>query len=81
MKRLADSADLKRPNGTSPSARRFAITFCTRINWSKTRAPSPERSDVEAVLDGDIDEFIKRNFLLFRKGMNEQRPAQKAQRN
>jgi len=32
----------------------------------KGHARKFERSDVETVLDGDIDEFIK-EFLLFRK--------------
>jgi peptide chain release factor 2 len=37
-KRRAETAELEAANRIFPSARKFAITFCSRIGWSKTRA-------------------------------------------
>lgn len=66
-KRRADSAELE--------ATKQDISFGSQIRnyvlhpyrLAKDTRTKYEKSDVEAVLDGDIDEFIK-EFLLFRKG-------------
>ena len=44
---------------TSPGARRSAATSCTPTRWSRTTAPSTRSGDVQRVLDGDIDDFIR----------------------
>jgi peptide chain release factor 2 len=67
-KRRADSAELE--------ATKQDISFGSQIRnyvlhpyrLAKDTRTKYEKSDVEAVLDGDIDEFIK-EFLLFKKGI------------
>ena len=51
---------------TSTSARRSAPTCCTRTRWSRTTAPGVEMGDVQRVLDGDLDGFV-RAYLLCRR--------------
>ena len=48
---------------TSTSARRSAPTCCTPTRWSRTTAPAYEMGDVQRVLDGDLDGFV-RAYLL-----------------
>ena len=43
----------------TPGATRCAATSCTRTRWSRTCAPSYEVGNPQAVLDGDIDDFIE----------------------
>ena len=44
---------------TSTSARRSAPTCCTPTRWSRTTAPGEEMGDVQRVLDGDLDGFVR----------------------
>ena len=44
---------------TSTSARRSAPTSCTRTRWSRTTAPSTRSAAPSAVLDGDLDGFVR----------------------
>ena len=48
---------------TSTSARRSAPTCCTRTRWSRTTAPNYEVGDVQRVLDGDLDGFVRAELL------------------
>ena len=48
---------------TSPSAARSAATCCTRTRWRRTTAPRKRSGNVNRVLDGDIDVFIK-SYLM-----------------
>lgn len=65
-KRKADSADLeatKQDISFGSQIRNYTLQPYRLVKDTRTKF---ERSDVEAVLDGDIDDFIK-EFLLFRK--------------
>jgi peptide chain release factor 2 len=65
-KRLADSADLeatKRDISFGSQVRNYVLHPYRLVKDTRTKL---ERSDVEAVLDGDADQFIK-EFLLMRK--------------
>ena len=50
----------------SPSAARSARTPSTPSSGSRTTAPASEIGNVEAVMDGEIDEFIKAYLLWAR---------------
>lgn len=66
-KRKADSADLeatKQDISFGSQIRNYTLQPYRLIKDTRTKF---ERSDVETVLDGDIDEFIK-EFLLLKKG-------------
>lgn len=75
-KRRSETADLE--------ANKMDISFGSQIRnyvlhpyrLVKDTRTKFEVSDVEAVLDGEIDEFIK-EFLLFKKGATVQKPARK----
>lgn len=66
-KRKAESADLeatKQDISFGSQIRNYTLQPYRLIKDARTKF---ERSDVETVLDGDIDDFIK-EFLLFKKG-------------
>ena len=68
-KRKAETADLeanKQDISFGSQIRNYTLQPYRLIKDTRTKF---ERSDVETVLDGDIDEFIK-EFLLFKKGRN-----------
>ena len=48
---------------TSTSARRSAPTCCTPTRWSRTTAPARRSGDVQRVLDGDLDGFVRALLL------------------
>ena len=52
-------SDQRRQEGDRASAARSAATSCTRISWSKDHRTKEQVGDVNRVLDGDIDVFIK----------------------
>ena len=51
--------DRRREARHRASAARSAATCCSRTRWSRTTARSCEVGDVNRVLDGDLDPFIK----------------------
>jgi peptide chain release factor 2 len=68
-KRKAETAELeanKQDISFGSQIRNYTLQPYRLIKDARTKF---ERSDVETVLDGDIDDFIK-EFLLFKKGRN-----------
>ncbi len=66
-KRLSDSAELEATKQDIAFGSQIRNYVLHPYRLAKDTRTKLEKSDVEAVLDGDIDEFIK-EFLMFKKG-------------